>query len=292
MATASPSQETRQKAAQTVASSVGPAAVALPAWLTQPEDYQAGTDRDGFITKSILSVTGVLARLRMDDGKSSRYSPSAPCKLICGLVCILLTSLARNYAFVLIVLALVLLRATLLPAKVLSRTAAVAGGAAALSALLMLPALLLGQSQSALLVGTKVLVTVSIAMIVAGTTPAHELTRGLRSLHVPGIVVMTVDLALKNIVRLGRLALRTLTALKLRSVGVNRDKGASVGGVGGVLFLKSEEAARTTYDAMTCRGFTGDYRGASAAHASTLDCAWVLAMVALAALFAYLQVSV
>jgi len=265
---------------------------ALPDWLREPEDYQSGRDQDGFIAKSVLSLTGVLARLRLDDGVTGPLSPSAPTKLGCVLLCILLTSLARNYAFVLVMLALVLACMALLPAKVLRRTAAVAFTAAALTVLLMLPAMLLGQSQSALLVGTKVLVTVSLAMTLAGTTPAHELTGALRGFRVPDIAIMTLDLALKNIVRLGRLALRTLTALNLRSVGVNRDKGGSVGGVGGVLFLRSGEAASATHDAMVCRGFTGNYQHPSQHALGGMDLTCLAGTAALALLFFYLQASI
>ena len=265
----------------------------LPDWLSASEDYRPGRDRDGFIAKSLLSMTGVLARLRLDDGVKTRLSPSASCKIICGFACILLTSLARNYAFVLLMLALVLVRMAFLPAKILRRTASVAFTAAALTALLMLPAILLGQRQSALLVGTKVLTTVSLAMIVAGTTPFHELTAALRGFHVPDITIMTVDLALRSIARLGRLATRTLTALQLRSVGVNRDKGGSVGGVGGVLFLKSAETAATAHDAMVCRGFTGEYRRVAKQERDrrrrSVDFAWLAGVAVLATLFFYLQ---
>ncbi len=263
--------------------------VTLPDWLQKSEDYQPGRDRDGFIAKSMLSVTGVLARLRLDDGVTWRFSPSASCKLVCGFVCILLTSLSRNYAFVLVMLALVLGRMALLPTKILRKTASVAFTAAALTALLMLPAVLLGQNHSALLVGTKVLVTVSVAMIVAGTTPFHELTSALRGFHIPDVVIMTVDLALRSIARLGRLAIRTLTALQLRSVGVNGNKGQSAGGVGGVLFLKSNETAQTSHDAMVCRGFTGEYHHAPGRQRRKVDLVWAAGTVALAALFCYLQ---
>ena len=274
-------------------SSVGQPDAGLPDWLSRSEDYQPGHDRDGFIAKSMLSVTGVLARLRMDDGVQMRLSPSGGCKIICGFACILLTSLTRNYAFVLVMLALVLCRMAFLPAKILRRTASVAFTAAALTALLMLPALLLGQRQSALLVGTKVLVTVSLAMIVAGTTPFHELTGALRGFHVPDVVIMTVDLALRSIARLGRLATRTLTALQLRSVGVNKDKSGSAGGVGGVLFLKSAETATIAHAAMACRGFTGEYRRTAGRrrsnHARIVDLAWLAGTATLTAFFFYLQ---
>lgn len=261
----------------------------LPAWLAEPQAYDPPRDRDAFIARSMLAVTSVLAHFRLDDGKATRLSPSAPTKLLVGLALILLTSLARNYLFVLVMLACVLVRVAALPSRKLARVSAVAAGAAALSFVVMLPAILLGQSHSALLVGTKVLVSVGIAMTVALTTPFNEITAALRVAHVPSLLVMTVDLALKNIVTLGKVALEILTSLRLRSVGRNRDKAASMGGVAGVLMLKTKEAADVTYASMTCRGFDGEYVTRRGGWWRPVDAAWLAALVAVVALFVYLQ---
>ena len=51
-----------------------------------------------------------------------------------------------------------------------------------------------------------------------------------------------------------------LYALKLRSVGRDGRKLRSLGGVAGTVFLKSKEAAARQYEAMGCRGFSGEYR--------------------------------
>ena len=149
-----------------------PAGGSLPSWLVQPEAYEPAADRDGFVQK--LSLTGVLSRLRMDDGQSTSLSPSAPVKLACGLAVILMTSLSSNFAFTLVVLAGVLPRTAALPPKALRRVVGVSFTAAGVSALVMVPAMLLGQSQSALLIGTKILVCVGTAMVVALSTPVHE----------------------------------------------------------------------------------------------------------------------
>lgn len=266
-----------------------PATRDIPTWLLQHEEYEPGRDHDGFIRKSILSITGVLSRFRLDDGAPGRLSPSAPAKLLFGLGFILLTSLSGNYFFVLIMLACVLVRACLLPARALRRVAAVALAAAALTFVIMLPAIFIGQSHSAVLIATKVLISVGAAMEVALTTPFNQLTGALRAFHVPDVVILTVDLALKNIVRLGEVALEVLTALKLRSVGRNRDKRASIGGVGGVVFLKTSEAATATYDAMCCRGFDGQYTPPRERQWRAVDLAWLAAFALLACAFAYLQ---
>ena len=263
----------------------------LPAWLMRDEAYEPPRERGSFVTKSLLGMTGVLARMRLDDGREGPLSPSAPLKLL-GLATILLTSLCRNYAFVLVVLALALARAALLPARALRRTAAVAGVASALTFAVMLPATLLGQAHSAVLLGTKVLVTTTVAMEVTLTTAAGELTRALRTLRVPATAVLTLDLALRSIVDLGRVATEVLCALRLRSVGRDHDKRSSIGGVGGVLLLKAGRSAAETADAMACRGFDGSYDVTPERprpHQRAVDCAWLLGAAALLALFFYLQ---
>ena len=202
------------------------------------------------------------------------------------------SSVSQNYAFVLVALALALVRAALLPARALRRTAAVAGVAAALTFVVMLPATLLGQAHSAVLLGTKALVTTAIAMEVTLGTPVGALTRALRTLRVPATAVLTLDLALRSIVDLGCVAEEVLCALRLRSVGRDHDKRSSIGGVGGVLLLKAGRSAAETADAMACRGFDGSYDVAPERrrpHQRAVDCAWLLGTAALLALFIYLQ---
>lgn len=261
----------------------------LPSWLTTPEQYSPGNDRDGFITQSMLSLSSALAFFRLDDGREGRFSPSAPVKLVFCVICILLTSLSRNAIFTLIVLAGVLLRACLLPHAALARLVRGAVAAALLALLITLPATLLGQPQSAVLMALKALVCTGIALTLALTTPPTDLTGALRSFGLPSVVILTIDLALRSITRLGETALEVLTALKLRSVGTNRDKSASIGGVGGVVLLKASALAQDTYDAMRCRGFDGTYRNAKRASLRRVDLAWLILGVLLVCLFAYLQ---
>ena len=261
----------------------------IPDWLLGSQGYEPRRDRDGFIAKSMLSITGVLAQFRLDDGAEWRFSPSAPMKLLFALGCILLTSLSTNYFFVLVMLACLLVRLCFMPAKALKRIVAVAFGAAGVTFLVMLPAMLIGQPHSALLIATKVLVSVGIAMTAALTTPYNRMTAALRTFHVPNLVILTIDLALKSIVRLGEIALEVLAALRLRSVGRNEDKRTSLGGVGGVVFLKTNEASQATYDAMACRGFEGEYPAPKERPWRAIDFAWLAAFVLLLAAFIYLQ---
>ena len=261
----------------------------IPDWLVDPQVYEPLHDRSTFAAKSMLSLAAVLRQMRLDDGRSSSLSPTAPVKLALALGAIILNSLAANLMVTLVLLAFVLVRAALLPRYALARAAAVAGAAAMLAFLIALPAALLGQPASAVRLGLKALVSTGLAMEVALTTPAAELTGALRSFRVPNLVIMSLDLALRNIVRLGDCALETLIALTLRSVGRDTDKRASMGNVGGTLFVRASKAAADTYDAMRCRGFEGEYDGGARARLRAADAAWICSFILFLALFLHLE---
>ncbi len=261
----------------------------LPDWLTSSQDYRPGPDRDGFIMRNLLSLASVLAQLRLDDGRDGPLSPSPPVKLLLALGAILLTSLSRNYLFVLAMLAVVLVRAAMLPRAALARVTGGSLAAAGLTLVLMLPAALIGQPRSALFLATKSLVTVGITLTVALTTPKAHLTSALRQLGMPAVVILTVDLALHGIVRLGQTAQEVLVALRLRSVGTNRAKGATMGGVGGVVLVKASRLAQDSYDAMRCRGFDGSYRTGASWRPRGADALWAAGFALVLALFLYLQ---
>ena len=261
----------------------------IPNWLVTPQGYEPVSDRSTFAAKSMLSVAAVLRQLRLDDGRSSRLSPSAPVKLALALGAIILNSLSTNLMFTAVLLAFVLVRAALLPRKALARVATVAAGAAFLAFVIALPAALIGQPSSAVRLGVKALASTGLAMEVALTTPASNLTGALRSFRVPNIAILTIDLALRNIVRLGDCALETLAALTLRSVGRDNDKRASMGGVGGTLLVRASAAAQDTYDAMRCRGFEGEYGRTAQNRPTAANVAWIIAFALLVALFLHLE---
>ena len=205
----------------------------IPEWLTQDEHYTARADHDGFITKSLLSVIGALSSFR---AKSSSYGAKFPAhlKLIVCLAMVITTSAARNMFIVYAILAVLLVHMCFLSSEWLVRTFTAALIAAALSAMI--------------LVG-----------LLAATTEWNKLTACLASFHIPGVFIFTLDLTLKYIVILGNVSIDLLNAVRLRSVGRNRDKKGAVSGVLGVTFLKSKQMADEMYQAMVCRGFDGEY---------------------------------
>ena len=65
---------------------------------------------------------------------------------------------------------------------------------------------------------------------------------------------------LRSLYMLGEEAGRLLVALKLRSIGRNRQKSRAMGGVLGSLYLQAGRLSQATYEAMRCRGFVGTYK--------------------------------
>jgi cobalt/nickel transport system permease protein len=132
--------------------------------------------------------------------------------------------------------------------------------AALFSFVIFLPSAFWGNWPGVLVLAAKVLMSVAAAAIVSTTMDWASISRGLSTLRVPDLFILVLDLAIKYIALLGLLVLDMLHALKLRSVGRNRSKTASLGGIAGTVFLKSREAATEMYEAMECRGFSGSYR--------------------------------
>jgi len=82
----------------------------------------------------------------------------------------------------------------------------------------------------------------------------------LKMFFVPDIFIFAIDITIKYITILGELALNMLYALRLRSVGRSRDKHTPLAGIAGTMFIKSKEMSEELYNAMECRGFSGEYK--------------------------------
>ena len=65
---------------------------------------------------------------------------------------------------------------------------------------------------------------------------------------------------IRFLVILGRYMSRILEAVTLRRVGEENWKNAASGGILGLTYLKSQQMADHTAEAMACRCFDGDYR--------------------------------
>ncbi|HTX74276.1 MAG TPA: energy-coupling factor transporter transmembrane component T [Rectinemataceae bacterium] len=225
-------------------------------------------------------------RNRSGDGADGRGPAVHPAlRLVSSFLLILLVSLSRSLYFLLIVGTYELVLIALLSGPRIVRVLKTSIVAALFTLVIFLPSALWGNWPGVLAVAAKVLLSVAAAALVSVSSGWTAISRALSSLRVPDTFILVLDLAIKYISLLGGLVLDMLYALKLRSVGRNRDKTTSLSGVAGTVFLKSKEAAEEMYAAMECRGFTGTYRVAARRGLFLRDYAFVLVTALIAAAF-------
>ena len=229
----------------------------LPVWAQKAEKYSPRDDRDFFISHSLLTLLPILSGLRASSGR--RAPVDALSALTVLLVLIILTVSTRSTFFLWALLAGELVFLAVMPAELLKKILKASLSAAFFCALIVAPSFFLGNGRHMVLLPAKTFLTVTALSLLQENFPWNEITSALHRLHVPSLIVFILDTTLRYIVLLGDTAATLLTALKLRSVGKNPDKAKAMGGVMGVVFQKSMKCSKDMYDAMWCRGFTGDY---------------------------------
>lgn len=232
----------------------------MPEWLVTTENYTPPGDKDAFINKSLLSLFGLLAKIKAQDQKpKDLFGVSAVFRVLFTLLLIILLSLTNSFAFVLVTITYLVLLLCLMPAKDIIGTLKISIVMTAFTFVILLPAAFAGNNYSITMIPAKVFATITAVSILSHATKWNNIISALRRFRVPNLIIFVFDITIKYIVLLGEFSLEMLRALKLRSVGKNRSKVTSLGGVAGTMFLKSRIMAEEMYGAMTCRGFTGEY---------------------------------
>lgn len=116
-------------------------------------------------------------------------------------------------------------------------------------------------------IALKSWVSVQAALLLAFTTPFHELVDALRELRMPKILVAIIGFMYRYLGVMTDEASRMMRARASRSAdpvgrggGPIRWRAAVVGHMVGSLFLRSYERSERIYNAMQARGFDGEFR--------------------------------
>jgi len=242
----------------------------LPDWLLSNEEYVATPDRDAFIDRSIRSFLGILSRFRRQGVNEEKLRINPAVRLGSTLLLIVLLSLARDFLFISYMGALLIVTLSLFPAQLILRILKRSLPIGIFTFLLMLPSALWGNTPSLVMITLKVFFSIVAVNLFISTVRWESILSGLR-IFMPRFFILILDITTRYLVLLGELSLHMLWALKLRSVGRNPTKTASLAGVAGSLFLRSREMAEDTYAAMQCRCFTGSYPLGSTARLSAAD---------------------
>lgn len=109
--------------------------------------------------------------------------------------------------------------------------------------------------------------SVQVALLLAFTTPFHDLVDGLRELRLPRILISIISFMYRYLAVLGDEGARMLRARDARSAGGTGNAGGSIrwratvtGRMVGSLFLRAYERSERIYAAMQARGFEGEFR--------------------------------
>jgi cobalt/nickel transport system permease protein len=137
--------------------------------------------------------------------------------------------------------------------------------------------------------------SVQCALLLAFTTPFHDLVDGLRQLRMPRIIVAIISFMYRYLAVLSDESSRMTRARDARSAGEGLGSGGSIrwratvtGRMVGSLFLRSYERSERVYSAMQARGFEGEFRHLHSRALERSQLAWLLALLALFAAYAVL----
>lgn len=233
----------------------------IPNWLMTKEDYSPSKDNDNFIDKSTLCILRVLSKIKTQNTYNEKYPETVSLRLIFILLLITLTSCSKNLYFVLFILAGILIRLCFMNGNNIMKIFKLQICTLLISVLILSPsAILMHNFNACFFILIKIYASTTLMMIFSISTQWNSLSSSLKKFKIPDTFIFIFDTTLKYIVLLGNLSLDMLTALKLRSVGVNHHKQKSMSSIAGTTFIKSTEMAEDMFSAMACRGFTGEYK--------------------------------
>jgi cobalt/nickel transport system permease protein len=260
----------------------------MPEWLVKSDNYIPQTDKDTFVNKSILSVLKIISEIKTQGVVyTAKYSVNVPLRVIFTFILLLMLSLSRSFIYVIIINVYLLLFLSLMDADRIINILRLSLGMTFFTFAVMLPAVLWGNSYSCIMITSKVFATITVMGMLSRSTRWSAITAALKSFYVPDIFILVLDITIKYIFLLGDFTLNMLYALRLRSVGKNQSKFMSLAGIAGTMFLESRELAEDMYQAMECRGFTGEYHIHGKSGLTVIDYLYIVMNIGLILLFLY-----
>lgn len=134
--------------------------------------------------------------------------------------------------------------------------------------------------------------SVQVALLLAFTTPFHDLVDALRELRLPRILVSIVSFMYRYLAVLTDEASRMMRARDARSADPTGRGGGSIrwrasvaGHMVGSLFLRAYERSERIYAAMLARGFEGEFRHMGARAVRRAEVGWLAVAIGILALY-------
>ena len=231
----------------------------VPEWLFLKESYVPKKDHDNFIKRTEKAILKVFSKFRFAPVRRKKELLPAELKLVLMLVLLLAISLSKTGGQLLVIAAFVFLLEAFQSGEILKRIFKGALMASIFTLVIVTPNFFVTKSYKPLMLVIKVFFSVSSVYLFHLTTEWNRITRGLKRLHVPSVFLFVLEMAIKYIGILGEVSLNMVEALLVRSIGKNRKKYETMSSILGTTYLKSREISEEMFEAMECRGFTGDF---------------------------------
>lgn len=259
-------------------------------WLFRKEEYIVEKDNDSFIDKTILHFMSLLGRIKRDEARETGllYGINPMLKLISTIVLIAFLSLSRVPIYTYLIGAYFLISLATLKGELLKRVVLLSIVVPFLTLIVLIPSMIMGNIENSLMIVLKIAITLIGINILSNTTAWHDITKALKILFVSDIFILVFDITIRYIFLLGEFALEMLYALKLRSVGKNKNKVKAVSNMMGNLFFKTKTMGEDMYSAMECRGFTGEYISYKKFRFTVVDAIYLIITIAIVAVYFFI----
>lgn len=233
----------------------------LPAWLEQPNQLSSQRQRHNFLAHNQQHLQQLLARLSqpLPAVQSKKWQLSPSMSLVRLGILVLLIALTNNTGWLWLLGLLIAGHLLLLSPSQLRRFCRSWLISTTIALLIVLPSYWLVGSATVLLFGFKTGLILASTQYYRLTTTFQALLSGLKALHCPNILIMTLAIAITYLRMLGYYLLQTMQALDMRLVAPAKHPYRLIGTLFGNLFLKSQAYALELYAAMEARGFNGHY---------------------------------
>ncbi len=225
----------------------------LPTWLCDTDTYErASGAKKSFVEKTQAVLLGRLQQFQKMNQRKYRRETINPLLQLFSLVSfIAIVSMTHNLLVLQLALAWVLAMVCTLSRDTIQRVLLISLTVSILQLVLLWPSYWFGGNSYFWSIPYKLFLTVTEIQLVSMRIHWHDALASLRWIHVPTLFVFIMHITLKYIWILGTRAICLLEALQLRMVKGGME---ALGGIGGMLLIRSTLDMDVLHQAMICRG--------------------------------------
>ncbi|MCG0573055.1 energy-coupling factor transporter transmembrane component T family protein [Lactiplantibacillus plantarum] len=225
---------------------------ALPQWLQDNNQDPLPTGKRNFVQVNIKTVIRLLDYFTQVTPKVSvKTSPWLRLILLIAYTYLILTS--TNVIFLWVIFLLLATRLVTFPGTVIVPIFKKLFKLLLVSAILLLPSVLLRNSNLDLFLIRISLVMLNLSIFLT-VTSWHQFIQALRQLHLTSLIVLTIDITIKYAYTLGNYLQEILYSVRLRTLGQQVDH-QMMGVIVGQLYLSARKRMNDLYQAMLLRGY-------------------------------------